>query len=471
MAKPHGDLTTPIDILHVHRYPFTVAQKISDLTPIPEQPQMKPIQSPAQLKTVENEFGDYLGLKMTSKLETESQYTDVASIFDVLKMYNNNPLNLLVFPWTIPALSERLNPSLRKQRFSVMFDPAQSSTKEIGLEVRVGCATKQVGESFAKYHTLKMKSSSGSMGSGSMATNSGKWLDLMKKLSPYSVSEKQIDSSAVHPRREQKLKEMLDEVEEGAQATGVTLHMTGIIKGNRPRIWKTVLSFLGGVKNETYGSMKQIWDIRLEKPTGSPDSPKHLCLKGTLKAPLLPIWNTRELQIRPIDFIFNNKIGMGMTSCRDAFVITSGNARVSEQQKEFSRTSQEATKCMKMMQRGALAGDSHACKTANVQARTVDTIELTNHFTRVPEVVNRWEQRLTTIAKAYLWPFARGVQRNNNVVPTNSFTTTLKIGFQQRGPAFDLMVNRPEENLVFKGVRVPYPFNLVAPLKAGPQNF
>merc|ERR1712082_249273 len=121
------------------------------------------------------------------------------------------------------------------------------------------------------------------------------------------------------------------------------------------------------------------------------------------------------------------------------------------------------------MQRGALAVDSHACKTANSQARTLDTIELTNQFTRVPEVVNRWEQRLTTVAKAYLWPFVREVQRNSNVVPAHTFTTTLKIGFQKRGPAFDLMVKRPEENLVFKGVRVPYPFSLVAPPKAGPQ--
>ena len=34
--------------------------------------------------------------------------------------------------------------------------------------------------------------------------------------------------------------------------------LSGIIKGNRPRTWTTVLSFLAGVKNETYGSVKHL---------------------------------------------------------------------------------------------------------------------------------------------------------------------------------------------------------------------
>merc|ERR1719510_1452613 len=286
------------------------------------------IRSPAQLKRAEKEFGDYLGLKMTTKIETESAYTDLASVFDVLKVYNNNPLNLLLFPWTISPLSEKLTPSLRRQRFSIIYDRAQSSTNEIGLEIRVGCATKQAGESSGKYHTLKVKASPGSLGGGSMATTS--WVDIMKKLSPYGVSEKAMDASAVHPKREQKLKEMLNELEAGAHATAVTLQVNGIIKGSRPRVWQTALSFLGGVKKVNSGSIK-------------------------------PIWNTQELQVRPIDFVFDNKVGMGMSSCNDASVTTSGIAKVSEQQKEFSRTSMEATKCKEIMQReGALASGSHA---------------------------------------------------------------------------------------------------------------
>ena len=471
MFKPHPSVSTPVDMVHFHRYPFTVSQKITDLTPISEQPKMKQIRSPARLQTVEKEFGDYLGLKMTSKLETESRFADVASVFDILRMYKNCPLNLANFAWTLPALSEKLSPSVRMHRVSIIYDPRQSSTKEIGFEIRVGCATKKSGESSGKYHTLKVKTSSGISSSSSKP---GEWSEVMEKLSPYSLVEKTMESSPVHPRREQKLKQMLDEVEASTSATGVTLHMTGLIKGSRPRTWTSVLSILGGAKTEAYGSMKQNWDIRLEKPSGSPNSPKHLCAKGTLKLPLLPIWNTQALHVKPIDFVFQNKISMGMNSCNEASIMTSGSASVSEEQKEFSKQSPAYKKCQKMTQQGALAAESStACKTANTQARTLDRIQLTNQFTSVPEVVKTWEQRLATIAKAYLWPYIRNIQASNNAVSANTFTTSMKLEFGHAccaGRAFDLTVKRPQETLSFNNVRIPYPLSLFAHMKAGFNN-
>merc|ERR1719309_707498 len=457
-------------MIHFHRYPYTVSQKITDLIPITEQHQMKPIRSTQELKTVETELGEYLGLKLSSKIDTESQFADVASAIDILKMYKNNPLNVLVFPWTISPVSEKMTPSVRNSRFSVIYDPTHSSTKEIGFELRVGYATKMSGESSGKYQTLKVKNTSGPMAVESLA-NTDMVLEAIKVLSPYDVSEKTIGGSEVHPRREQKLKEMLDGVEIGTRANAVTIHMTALIKGNRPRTWTTVLSFLSGVKNQSYGSIKQSWDIRLEKPSGSPDSPKHLCAKGTLNLPILPIWNIHELHRKTIDFAFENNISMGMTSCNEATIATSGNARVSEQQKAFSVQSLEAQKCQKMIQRGALeARSSPVCKKANYQARILDTIELRNQFTRVPEVVKAWEKSLAILTKAYLWQFTKDVPTKSNGVSANTFTTTLKIQFQTPANAFHLIVKRPQEELVFENVRIPYPLSLFAPLKAGSNN-
>merc|ERR1712020_352798 len=122
---------------------------------------------------------------------------------------------------------------------------------------------------------------------------------------------------------------------------------------------------------------------------------------------------------------------------------------------------------MKMMQQGASASHSPVCKVANFQARTMDKIELRNQFTNVPEVVKEWEQRLTTISKAYLWPFVRNVELNNVSPTSNTFATTVTMKFQKRVPAFDLTVERPNEKLFVKGIGIPYPFNLVVPLKAG----
>jgi len=294
---------------------------------------------------------------------------------------------------------------------------------------------------------------------------------LVQIVSPYTISSKPVGASAVHHQREQKLKTIFDETEMGSQVSGITLQISGILKGSRPRTSTIVLTVLGGVKNETYGSMKQIWDIRLEKPTGSPNSPKHLCSKGTLQIPILPIWSIHELQSKPIDFVFENTIGMGMTSCSESSIKTSGNAKVSEQQKEFSRQSHEAKKCQKEVQQRSLAAKSSpACKAINYQARILDTIELRNQFTHVPEVVKEWEKSLVVLTKAYLWQFTKDVQTKINGVSANTFTTALKIQFQTPANAFHLIVKRPQEELVFENVRIPYPLSLFAPLKAGSNN-
>jgi hypothetical protein len=410
---------------------------------------------------------------MTANIETESRFADVASIFDVMKMYKNNPKNLVLFPWTVPALSEILNPSVRNTRFSVTYDPSQSSTKEIGFEIRVGYATKKMGESSGKYHTLKVKNTLGSFSarSGANIGMGSEWSELAKNLSPYGVAEKTIGISTVHPRREHKLKEMFDAVELTSEATGMTVHFTGVIKGSRPRTWSSALSVLGGSQNEAYGSMKQIWDIRLERPSGSPNAPKHLCVKGKLKLPILHILSIEELRLKPIDFVFENKISMGASSCNEATITTTGLAKVSEQQKEFSQKSLESMKCAGMLQRGNLAASSsRACIAAYLQARAVDTIEITNQFNRVPEVVKTWEQRLVTIVKAYLWPFTSSIQSENHRVSGSTFTTSFKMEFQKWARAFELSIKRPTEELAFTNIRIPYPFALFVPLKAGVDN-
>merc|ERR1719295_1356774 len=64
----------------------------------------------------------------------------------------------MVFGWTSPALSEHLTPSIRYHKMTTLLHPAQTSTKEIGIEIKIGAATKVSGESAIKYHTLKQQS-------------------------------------------------------------------------------------------------------------------------------------------------------------------------------------------------------------------------------------------------------------------------------------------------------------------------
>merc|ERR1711962_1685841 len=150
--------------------------------------------------------------------------------------------------------------------------------------------------------------------------------------------------------------------------------------------------------------------------------------------------------------------------CQEASILTSGQAKVSEEQKTFSRQSAEAKQCG-----GKKFGKG--CKLANLQARTLDTIEITNTFTKVPQFVKTLEQRLTTIVKIYLWPFTTKVQGTSAPVSSDAFTTHLNMQFQKWARGVDMTISRPQEELVFSNVRIPYPLSLFVPLKAGSDNF
>merc|ERR1712088_420913 len=172
-----------------------------------------------------------------------------------------------------------------------------------------------------------------------------------------------------------------------------------------------------------------------------------------------------------IDYVFENRIGMGMASCSESTIVTTGNAKVSEQQKEYSLKSPEAKLCEKLISHNALGAESsHACETANLQARTLDMVHISNRFTNVSPIVKVWEQRLAILMKAYLWPFAWGISAKNNIASGTTFTTTARIEFQKWARAVNIEVKRPDEDLYFKNVHIPYPLTLFAPMKAGTNN-
>merc|ERR1712198_709734 len=170
------------------------------------------------------------------------------------------------------------------------------------------------------------------------------------------------------------------------------------------------------------------------------------------------------LHVKPIEVQMHNKISMGVASCNEASIVTLGHASVSEEQKAFSRQSVEAKKC-----KGGKLGLN--CQLASLQARTLDMVEITNTFTKVPQFVMTLEKGLAALAKVYLWPFASNIRKRNEVFSANSFSTHLKMKFQKRLPAVDVTIIRPKEELVFADVRIPYPLSLFAPLRVGKNNF
>merc|ERR1712126_260829 len=142
---------------------------------------------------------------------------------------------------------------------------------------------------------------------------------------------------------------------------------------------------------------------------------------------------------------------------------------VSEEQQQFSKQSKEYKSCQEMVQQGnSMAESSVDCKVANYQSRTLDTVKLTNQFKNVPNVISQVENGLAIFKKTYLLPFIRNVEQNDGRNSSKTtFSTSMDIKFAKNVPSFDLTIKRPKEEMSFKAVRVPHPFQSVAPLVAG----
>ena len=371
--------------------------------------------------------------------------------------------------WTNTPLSKKSTPSVRQHRYSVVFDPANSPTKEFGFEVQLGVGMKGKGKSVGDYYSLKMKTGSELSNSASMK-NSNIIMELLQNLTPYKVDAKPIQANAaVHPKREQKLKEAFEAVGAGVDATGFTLQVSGIMKGARPRTWTTSLTVLGGIQSENIQEIKQQWYIRLEKATGSDESPKYVCVDGSLNVPILSTWRPQELESNPINFDFTNQVRMGIASCNESLITTNGKLLVSEEQRTFSKQSKESKRCQESIQQGKpMAKSSMDCRVADYQSRTLDTAEITNQFTNVPQFITNLESGLAILTKTYLWPFLKNVDRKDAQYSTKTtFSTSMIIQFSKIVPSFDLTIKRRKEDMAFKAIRVPYPFQFVAPLVAG----
>jgi uncharacterized protein YkuJ len=56
---------------------------------------------------------------------------------------------------------------------------------------------------------------------------------------------------------------------------------------------------------------------------------------------------------------------------------------------------------------------------------------------------------------------------NQDQEERSSFPVMVRVLFHRETPSFDLIINKPEESIVFSRIRIPYPLNLVFPMKAG----
>jgi len=468
----------PVKMFHYHVMPFTVHEKINRLTPLTKSANLKPIVSGSPLKHMESTFGELLGLGFKTEVNTESRFVDFRSILELISIYKN-PVNMVLFGWTSPALSEHLTPSIRRHQVSIIYNPSLSSTKEVGVEVKVGVATKSVGESEIKYHTLKHSTESSSSSSSEVLTNPT-ISNIIKSLLPYEIRTESIKTPIVHRQRQQILGQAIEELSEAEKATGISVLVNLVLQSRRPRTFTYAATVALG-SSKVQPTIKQHWNVKLESLTPTTESLiKKVCVSGGLTAPVLPMWNIEEIRAALVNFELHNMIAFGKNSCQESKILTTGIARTSTAQKTFSSESVEAKECSRLItERGQAALTSPICEQVRLQATSLDEIVVESEYVNIPKTAIVMEETGLTYVKALLWPYYAPTVSTVPATPLSTssssselsfnikkFNTTTTIKFMQLTPSFDLTITRPTQTVVFRGIHIRYPFALFFPLKA-----
>ena len=485
-VKPEaGSHNGPIDFLHYQVKPFTTYKKVADLTPLTLTSNIVYIRSNEELKKRESTFGDYFGLSVKSTVETESPYTDLRAFLDSMKLYNNNPMNALRFMWTSPALTENGSPSLRRHQHTLSFDPTSSPTKEIQFDVKIGYGQKVKHQQNIRYQKLNLKNKNQQQQHHQQQQQQQQQQQEQRqrknqfKLNPFQVDDQDIESHQEHPRRQQKINQALQKLNiESGHAVSVIYTTT--LKGSRPRSWSYIMTVAAGKESQSssHGLVKSKWNIHLESETSTAYPVKEICINGEVDMPVLPLWNIEELRSSLIDFRYLNEIKFGKSSCSESSIKVVGTAKVSQEQKEFSQQSAEAKRCKQQLEEQVPGARlSQACERTRLQAQTVDEVEFRMEYNNVPKEVTAVESKLVEYLKIYLWPYikaAKSSKQNQNQMQQednrSSYPVICRVLFHRETPSFDLIINRPDQSIAFSMIRIPYPLNLVFPMKAGRNN-
>merc|ERR1712198_746630 len=475
MVRPVSQVAGEVPVGHYHIQPYTTVGQINKLETLTQTSALKPIRSVSERKRTSLSFGGFFGLGLETMIETESSYIDNRSLIELVQIYKN-PINMMVFGWTSPALSEHLTPSIRYHKMTTLLHPAQTSTKEIGIEIKIGAATKVSGESAIKYHTLKQQSlSSLSQELISEIKTNPTLKKLISAISPLKVVSQTLESVHGHERRQQSLKEVMSHLETSkvseGELTALTLTTSLILKSTRPRTFTYTLTAAHGSRNSGSSKIHHEWNLMLESQIPQTQL-KKVSVSGKLTMPILPMWNIEHIRNSLINFEYENKMALTLANGKTSEIITTGTAKTSEEQKSFSSMSSEAKQLRNLIATRTTGASSKLIaeleEIVRIQASTLDKVVFQTEYVNVPRSFEVAQSKVINFLKAYLYPCycpsASTVESHQ--FESLRYKSTVQVSFHQQTPSFDLEIVRPTEKIFFRNVRVSYPYNLFFPLSA-----
>merc|ERR1712136_625393 len=125
-----------IDIFHYHVKPY-VARKPSiyaDITPAILHSNTKILRSQASPKSYHASFGQQLGVDAYLKVETECDVYDTKTLMDSWANFNYNAFASQWFFFAETALTAQGRPTARLHKYTVVYNPSRSTTKEAEMK-------------------------------------------------------------------------------------------------------------------------------------------------------------------------------------------------------------------------------------------------------------------------------------------------------------------------------------------------
>ena len=344
-------VTKPIDLVYHHAHPFTAVQNIKDLTPITLNPNKKTIKSQDKVHELQYNLGESIGLSLSSKLRTESRFADWRSIVERLALYNYNPINMAIFSWSSFGMDSYAQPSLRMHEYQLRYNPAESTTQEMSVNLRFGGAAKKADSDSVEYQKIKVLSKAEQEKEVEQEKDMVK--KQLKKLIPLKLVSESLESKQSHPERQQMLEKVMKKVMESTSsnkkmsARAYTVKVSATIEGKRPQTWTYFATVAGSNKPEPSQRKSQTqWAVEVE----SKQTQNKVVLEGKIQSPVLPVWDIHAIRSSMIDYSAFTSLQYYQSANKQWNIDVDTKAQTTHDQREYSRTSPEAIRCQKLEQ-------------------------------------------------------------------------------------------------------------------------
>merc|ERR1712098_467502 len=325
---------------------------------------------------------------------------------------------------------------------TVVYNPSRSTVKEAEVKVQLSLASKERNQE-------------------------------PQRITFRSTSPIVHSSSLQSTKIDQSLHECLRKVDSN-NAYAINAQVNAKLIGGQPKEYTYAIS-AGLGQNQ----LQHKWNLHFENDQ-SAQLLKNLCINGQMSYPTSENSNAH--------FKYNNKIEFGQT-CSQYYVNVEGNSQVSSYQREFSYNSHESKKCVELTQHCESLRErvdsehseetkihlekEHAvavekklkyCSKKSIQSRAVDQTQFTITTSQgLPRPVIQLAKTLNTAAKAVLFQYLNEV--TEPTIQQNK--VQVRLNFDQRLNTITLKVQSPQDNVVFRNIRVPASLKNVLPLVAG----